>query len=98
MIPRMSKTMHDYARMGAGVRLAEIQSEIAAIRDAFPELEGQPRKHRGGRPKAPATAPPAEPQPPAVPAKRKMSAAARKAISKAQKKRWAAQRAMAAAT
>jgi len=27
--------MHDYSRIGATARLTEIQSEIAAIRDAF---------------------------------------------------------------
>jgi hypothetical protein len=49
----MSKaSIHDYARMGAAARLAEIQLEIAAIREAFPELEGQPEKRRGRRPKA----------------------------------------------
>ena len=94
----MSNTsMHDYARMGAAARLTEIKAEIATIRAAFPELGGQPQRRRGGRPKAQPA--PLGPQPDAqsLPAPRKrgkLSAAARKRISDAQKKRWAAQRAM----
>jgi hypothetical protein len=96
MIRPMSKTsMHDYARIGAAVRLAEIKLEIAAIRDAFPDMAGQSEKRRRGRPKAQAAGSEPEPQGSAAP-KRKMSAAARKSISDAQKKRWAAQRAKAA--
>jgi len=91
----MSNTMNDYARMGATARLTEIAAEIAAIRGAFPELDGQPRKRRGRRPKArPAASAQPEIRTPAAPRqRRKLSAAARKRISDAQKKRWAAQRA-----
>jgi hypothetical protein len=94
-----NNSMHDYARMGAATRLIEIAAEVAAIQGAFPELEGQPRKRRGRRPKAQpaASVPQAEAPTPAgrQPKRRRMSAAARRAISQAQKKRWAALRAKA---
>ena len=96
----MSNTsMHDYARMGAAARLIEIAAEVAAIQGAFPELGGQPRKRRGRRLKAQpaASGPQTEAPTPAArkPKRRKLSAAARKAISQAQKKRWAALKAKA---
>jgi hypothetical protein len=85
-----TSTMHDYARMGAVARLAEIQSEVAAIRGAFPELAGRERGH----PKAKVKAPQPKAQASVAPKpKRKVSAAARKAMSEAQKRRWAEKRA-----
>jgi hypothetical protein len=92
-----TSTMHDYARMGAAARLIEIAAEVAAIQGAFPELGGQRRKRRGRRPKPQpaASGPQTEAPTPAgrKPKRRRTSAAARKAISQAQKKRWAALRA-----
>lgn len=71
------------ARVGAQLRLEEVRLEIAAILRTFPELA----RGAGARKAAsPAKAAKAR-------KRRKLSAAARKAISDAQKKRWAAQRA-----
>jgi len=94
----MSNTMHDYAQRGAAARLTEIETEAAAIRRAFPELEAKSRKSRQAPAKAPSAASgprPATLAPVAPKPKRKMSVAARRAISQAQKNRWAAQRAAA---
>ena len=69
------------ARIGAEARLGELQREIEAIRRAFPDLgSGQSRQastngSEGGRKR--------------LRRGRKMSAAAKKAVSLAQKKRWA---------
>jgi hypothetical protein len=100
MIPPMirTSTLHEYARIGAAARIKELQEEIAQIRRDFSDLSTPvPERRRPGRPKGqPATqSPPAEAHAQAAPVKRKrrkMSAAARKAISDAQKKRWAAQK------
>jgi hypothetical protein len=68
------------ARIGAEARLAALQNEIQAIYLSFPQLRG-----KGGKETVGADAPP--------PAKKRgasnMSAAARRSISLAQKKRWA---------
>ena len=73
--------LQQLARLGARARLAELRSEEAAIRHAFPDLFGgrgrqsseggvtRRRRRRGG-----------------------MSAAARKAVSARMKKYWAARR------
>jgi hypothetical protein len=98
----MSKasTLHEYARIGATARLTELKAEIAEIHRMFPGLDGPPpARRRPGRPKAQpaaptasaASAPEAQTAPPnqVKPKRRKMSAAARKAIGDAQRKRWA---------
>jgi hypothetical protein len=72
-----------FARVGAQLRLAEVRSEIAAILKTFPELA---RATGARQTSSPAGAPKAK-------KRRRLSAAARKAISDAQKKRWAAQKA-----
>jgi hypothetical protein len=101
MISPMTKasSLHDYARIGAAARIKELQEEIAQIRRDVPGLATPaPERPRPGRPKAaPATAQsPSAEAPEHAPSvkrkRRKMSAAARKAISDAQKKRWAAQK------
>lgn len=75
-----SQQLQQLARLGAPARIQELEAEIAAIRQAFPQAGGDgghvpiPFKRARGR------------------KRRKMSAAARKKISDAQKKRWAAQR------
>jgi hypothetical protein len=87
----MSKTsiLHEYARMGATARIAELRAEIVEIEHMFPDLGGTATAHKspGGSKAAalPALAKLMEPK-----RKRKLSATARKAISDAQKKRWAA--------
>jgi hypothetical protein len=96
MMPlHMPNTLQDYARLGAAARLTEIQSEVASIRAAFPELDGRAPVRRtpgrrGRRAATPAQKAPFAPAQPGVPKRSKMSAKARKAISDAQKKRWAA--------
>jgi hypothetical protein len=89
----MSKTstLHEYARIGAAAQLTELRAEMAAIAKAFPDLAGRVPA-RPGRPKAQPVSPAlAKLMDPAAKRKRrKMSAAGRKAISEAQKKRWAA--------
>ena len=80
------------ARKGAEHKYAELNAEIAALVKHFPHLTGRKggivsrgtaALSKGGK------AVMAE----LVPRKRKMSAKARKAISDAQKKRWAKQKA-----
>ena len=98
-----SSILQRYARIGAAARIKEIQDEIASISKAFTDLGGHApaarRKRRRKTATAPAPAPKPEAQPgPEKPAKskrRKMSAAARKAIGDAQRRRWAEQKAQA---
>jgi hypothetical protein len=72
------------ARLGARARLEELRREEAAIRRAFPDLGGG-----AGRARTPArrrrTAPSGRPR-------RRMSAAARKAVSDRMKRYWAERR------
>jgi hypothetical protein len=81
----MSKTstLHEYARIGAGARLTELRAEMVALHRIFPDLGAAGARKRQGRP--PGTAPTVTPKR----KRRKISAAGRKAISDAQKKRWA---------
>ena len=78
--------------MGAEARLLQISEEAAAIYRAFPELRRGGGAGRGrGRGRAPASA--ADAGETAQPRKkRRLSAAARKRISDAQKRRWAKHR------
>jgi hypothetical protein len=90
----MSKTstLHEYARMGATARITELQAEISEIERLFPDLEGaahkSPRRSKTTSEALPAVAKLMGPAP--TRKRRKLSAVARKAISDAQKKRWAA--------
>ena len=91
--------MKALARLGAVGRLAELERERQVIFAMFPDLRqavsAVARRRRG--PVAGATAPSAD-VPAAKPRRRRrMSAEARKRISDAQKKRWAAQKAKKAA-
>ncbi len=77
--------MRRLARLGAMRRLEELRREESMIRAAFPELfDGRAPKLKGG---APAEAGPAKPV-----RKRRVSAAARKAVSDRMKKYWAERR------
>jgi hypothetical protein len=89
-----SELIQRYARAGALTRLAELKAEIAQIESAFPDLAGNPVPARRGprRPRAAET----QTAPAAPKRKRTMSAAARKAIGDAQRKRWAEQKAQGA--
>ncbi|HUE89502.1 MAG TPA: hypothetical protein VMO26_25780 [Vicinamibacterales bacterium] len=84
------------ARLGAERRLEELRKEEAAIRKAFPDLGGRPggasakRGRRAGRAAAAGandSAPKAK-----RPARYKMSAAQKRAVSERMKKYWAARR------
>jgi hypothetical protein len=66
------------AKVGAEARITELQAEIAAIYRQFPDLRSPARSNVATRPSAPGRK------------RRKMSAAARKRIGDAQRKRWAA--------
>jgi hypothetical protein len=70
--------LHALAAGGAAARIAELEAEIAAIRSEFPGAGRASRGRKAGRP--------------ARRKRRKMSAEARKKISNAQKRRWAAQK------
>jgi hypothetical protein len=95
-MPRPISQFQELARIGAAARIKELQAEIASIRRSFPALiapSGEstmpsPFRKRPSRPAANLAAKVAPRK-----RRRKMSAAARKKISEAQKRRWAAQKA-----
>jgi hypothetical protein len=97
----MSIDMNAFARVGAQARLAELATEIAAIRTAFPDLRDTPAKKRG-RPAATSavhsaangTAEPieAEEEAPAKRGRKPMSAAAKKAVGERMKAYWKARK------
>ena len=85
------------ARLGAQRRLEELRREETAIRAAFPDLgpgaspsakTGRRRRKRAASAKTGATAP----APAKRPARYKMSAAQKRAVSERMKKYWAARR------
>ena len=76
------KTLMELARHGAAARIQQLETEIASIRKAFSGVV------RRGRKAITSATEPAAPR-----KRRKMSAKARKAISDAQKARWAKQKA-----
>ena len=85
MAKQKPSDIQEWARLGVTARLLEIEAERATILRAFPSLRaGLTPARRRGFP---------EPAGAAAPKRRQLSAAARKRISDAQKKRWAAQRA-----
>lgn len=96
-------SLNSFAKDGAEARLREMETERIAIFKAFPELRQHVRRRRG-RPAKKATngsgapvvdlraAEPATPKPAPVKKRRTMSAAARRRISLAAKKMWAARR------
>jgi hypothetical protein len=87
-MPKHSSHILELARLGARHRCDELVSEINTLVRQFPVLEARARQAtRPGRGAVVSAA--AELQPSK---RRKLSAAARKAISDAQKARWAKQR------
>jgi len=74
------KDLHRLARAGAEARIEAIQREIDSLRRQFPTLGGPPPKR--GRPYTGASAA-------ILRAKRTISAAGRKRIGDAARKRWA---------
>ena len=81
--------LRDLARRGAAAKIAELRAEIAHLERTF--LGSSGGQARRGRPAASASSD-AGAQP-VKRKRRKMSAAARKKISDAQKRRWAKQKA-----
>jgi hypothetical protein len=77
-----------WALIGAEHRLVQLAEEAAAIHRAFPELREGTRRTQGGRRGTKASGDNPGPR-----KRRKMSAAARKRISEAQKARWRKQKA-----
>jgi hypothetical protein len=80
----------ELARKGADHRYQELKAEIASLVKHFPHL-GEPRERHGPK-SGQVSASPAEVLPSPPRKRRKMSAAARKKISDAQKARWAKQK------
>lgn len=85
-MPKLSsaKTVRYYARLGAEAKVRELKAQIAEILAVFPDIAAT-ESHSRGKPTAVST-----------PTRRKrkpMSAAARKAIGDAQRRRWAKQKA-----
>jgi len=82
--------MLELARRGAEHRLAELHAEIVSLIKAFPHL----RRARGGRrkPRIDVSAEPAATIDRPARKRRPLSAAGRRKISEAQKKRWARQK------
>jgi hypothetical protein len=82
-MPKHSSHILELARKGAEYRLRELKAEIASLKKVFPHLSF-------GSGVSPAM--PDSVEEPKLRPRRRMSAAARKKISEAQKKRWAAAR------
>jgi len=80
---KQTNPMRAWARIGASVRLQELEAEAARIRNAFPDLRGASRRARLAAPTGGMTVMPAPRK------RRKMSAAGRAAIIAGAKKRWA---------
>ena len=80
------------ARKGAAHKYEELRAEIAALLKNFPHLTGE-KKSIASRAASALSEGGKAAMAELAPRKRKMSAKARKAISEAQKKRWAKQKA-----
>ena len=89
-MPKRSSHILDMARKGAEHRYQELKGELALLLKHFPHVAGQFARlssvANSGRPAAAGSA---------KPKRRTLSAKARKAISDAQKARWAKQKAAA---
>jgi hypothetical protein len=82
--------LHELARRGAAARIKELEAEIASLEEL---VGGRLITRRDTKPTAPtATSAAATKSTPQRRRRRKMSAEARKKISEAQKRRWAAQK------
>jgi hypothetical protein len=96
----MAKTtdrFHEYARLGAAIRRAELVDEMRAIDKAFPELRFQKRtaallKTTGSPALAEPTTAEGEPASRKRRKRRKLTAAEKKVISERMKKYWAARK------
>ena len=82
--------LHELARRGAAARIKELEAEIASLEEL---VGGRLITRHDTKPTAPAATPAAAAKStPQRRRRRKMSAEARKKISEAQKRRWAAQK------
>ena len=86
-MPKHSSHILALARKGAEHRYVELKSEIAALIKSFPDLATGKRRIRIDMSTEPAAMIDSRPR-----RRRKMSAAARRKISLAQKRRWAKQK------
>jgi hypothetical protein len=88
-MPRPSSSILDLARRGAEVRWNELQSELAGLLKAFPDLRSRtiPTTRQGNRGQAAS-----DNGTPRKARRRSMSPAARRAVSVRMKKDWAARR------
>ena len=87
--------LHRLARLGAQRRLEEIRQEEASIRAAFPDLFGGVGGRRGGRRGRPPKFAGGNAGTPVAgkrPARYRMTAAQRRAVSERMKKYWAGRR------
>ena len=87
-MPLSTQQLHDLAKHGARARIAELEAELSEIRAEFPDAAPARRGRKSGRPVASRATDVPSPR-----TRRPVSAAARKRMSDAQKKRWALQRA-----
>ena len=83
--------LHELARRGAAARIKELEAEIASLEEL---VRGSVITRHDTQPTAPSatSAAATKSTPPQRRRRRKMSAEARKKISEAQKRRWAAQK------
>jgi hypothetical protein len=85
----LQSNLREYAIIGAAQRIAELEAEVARIRDAFPELQRVGGRPTRGRRRGIHHAAAGDGEVGSRKRRRTMSAAARKRISEAQKARWA---------
>jgi hypothetical protein len=88
-MPKHSSHILELARKGTEHRYHELKTEIAALRKYFPELARAPRSKR---PQIDMSSEPAATIDRPRRKRRRMSAAARKAVSRRMRKYWAARR------
>ena len=94
--PSNQNTLREYARLGAERRLQELRTELASIKNVFPELF-RPGRRAGSSPSftASASTGAAAETTGGAPRRRRrggMSAAQRRAVSERMKRYWAARR------
>lgn len=89
-----SQIVHQLAVRGARIRLQEIEQERAALLRLVGEADSAPARvpTKRRRPRVVTNAAPAPKRSVSAPRKRRMSMAARQAVSKRMKAYWAAQR------